>query len=63
MPEDGIKQLENHDAIFLGAVGHPDIQDHITLNGSLLPIRRAFDQFACVRPSILYPGVDTSQRH
>ena len=27
MPEDGIKQLENHDAIFLGAVGHPDIQD------------------------------------
>ncbi len=59
MPENGIKQLENHDAIFLGAVGHPDIQDHITLNGLLLPIRRAFDQFACVRPSILYPGVDT----
>ena len=59
MPEDGINQLSNFDAIFLGAVGHPDIQDHITLNGLLLPIRRAFDQFACVRPSILYPGVDT----
>lgn len=59
MPEDGIQQLESFDAIFLGAVGHPEIQDHITLNGLLLPIRRAFDQFACVRPSILYPGVNT----
>ena len=59
MPDDGINQLTEFDAIFLGAVGHPDIQDHITLNGLLLPIRRAFDQFACVRPSILYPGVDT----
>ena len=59
MPEDGIEKLSNFDAIFLGAVGHPDIQDHITLNGLLLPIRRAFDQFACVRPSVLYPGVDT----
>ena len=58
MPEDGIEKLSNFDAIFLGAVGHPDIQDHITLNGLLLPIRRAFDQFACVRPSVLYPGVD-----
>lgn len=59
MPDDGIKQLEKYDGIFLGAVGHPDIQDHITLNGLLLPIRRAFDQYACVRPSILYPGVET----
>ena len=59
MPKDGITKLKDFDAIFLGAVGHPDIQDHITLNGLLLPIRRAFDQFACVRPSILYPGVDS----
>ena len=59
MPKDGISELKNFDAIFLGAVGHPDIQDHITLNGLLLPIRRAFDQFACVRPSILYPGVES----
>jgi len=62
MPEDGIEQLRNFDAIFLGAVGHPEIQDHVTLNGLLLPIRRAFDQFACVRPSILYPGVNTPIR-
>ena len=57
MPSDGPEQLAGFDAIFLGAVGHPGIQDHITLNGLLLPIRRRFDQFACVRPSVLYPGV------
>jgi tartrate dehydrogenase/decarboxylase/D-malate dehydrogenase len=57
MPSDGPEQLAKFDAIFLGAVGHPNIQDHITLNGLLLPIRRRFDQFACVRPSVLYPGV------
>lgn len=57
MPSDGVEQLAGFDGIFLGAVGHPDIQDHITLNGLLLPIRRRFDQFACVRPSVLYPGV------
>ena len=57
MPTDGPDQLADFDGIFLGAVGHPDIQDHITLNGLLLPIRRRFDQFACVRPSVLYPGV------
>lgn len=57
MPDDGVEQLRNYDAIFLGAVGRPDIQDHITLNGLLLPIRRTFDQFVCERPSVLYPGV------
>ncbi|MFW6175136.1 MAG: tartrate dehydrogenase [Chloroflexota bacterium] len=57
MPDNGIEQLRPFDAIFLGAVGHPKIQDHITLNGLLLPIRRAFDQYVCRRPSVLYPGV------
>ncbi|HCV26802.1 MAG TPA: tartrate dehydrogenase, partial [Dehalococcoidia bacterium] len=50
MPDDGVDQLRDYDAIFLGAVGQPDIQDHITLNGLLLPIRRTFDQFVCERP-------------
>ena len=45
MPEDGLEILGNFDTIFLGAVGDPKIQDHITLNGLLLPIRRRFDQF------------------
>ena len=59
MPEDGIDQLSNFDAIYLGAVGWPDIQDHITLNGLLLPIRRAFDQYVNERPGILFEGVDS----
>ena len=62
MPEDAIEQLRPHDAILLGAIGHPDVPDHTTLNGLLLPIRRAFDQFICVRPSILYDGVTSPLR-
>jgi tartrate dehydrogenase/decarboxylase/D-malate dehydrogenase len=57
MPADALDSLRAHDAILLGAVGHPDIPDHITLNGLLLPIRRAFDQYANVRPAVLYQGV------
>src|SRR5215510_7864525 len=56
-PPDALDLLRPYDAILLGAVGHPDIPDHITLNGLLLPIRRAFDQYANVRPAVLYPGV------
>ena len=56
-PENFLDVLAPFEAIFLGAVGHPDIPDHVTLNGLLLPIRRRFDQFANIRPAILYPGV------
>ncbi len=59
VPSDAIEMLRNHDAIFLGAVGHPKVPDHVTLNGLLLPIRRRFDQFANVRPAILYRGVSS----
>lgn len=57
MPQDGLTQIADSDAILFGAVGDPSIQDHVTLNGLILPIRRAFDQYACVRPSFLYAGV------
>ncbi len=57
MPDDAVEQLRQFDTILLGAIGHPDVPDNVTLNGLLLPIRRAFDQFACVRPAKLYPGV------
>jgi tartrate dehydrogenase/decarboxylase/D-malate dehydrogenase len=57
MPENALDLLRPFDAIFFGAVGDPRIQDNITLNGLLLPIRRGFDQYACVRPAVLYPGV------
>jgi tartrate dehydrogenase/decarboxylase/D-malate dehydrogenase len=59
MPAGAIDLLQPCDAIYLGAVGHPDIPDHTTLNGLLLPIRRAFDQYANVRPAYLYPGVQS----
>ena len=57
MPEDGLEQLRANQAILFGAVGDPDIPDHITLQGLLLPMRRAFDQGVCVRPAYLHPGV------
>ena len=61
-PDDFLDTLANHDAILLGAVGHPDVQDHVTLNGLLLPIRRRFDQCVCLRPSYLYDGVESPLR-
>lgn len=57
MPEDGLDQIRNHDAIFLGAVGFPGVPDHISLWGLLIPIRRGFKQYANVRPVKLMPGV------
>jgi tartrate dehydrogenase/decarboxylase / D-malate dehydrogenase len=62
MPAGALDLLQPCDAIFLGAIGHPDIPDHTTLNGLLLPIRRAFDQYANVRPAVLYPGVTSPLR-
>lgn len=59
MPEDGLSVLEDYDAILLGAVGHPDVPDHVTLHGLLLPIRKGFDQGICKRPSVLFEGIDT----
>jgi tartrate dehydrogenase/decarboxylase/D-malate dehydrogenase len=56
MAADGLAQLRAGDAIYLGAVGDPRLPDHLTLNGLLLPIRRTFDQYACVRPAVLYEG-------
>jgi tartrate dehydrogenase/decarboxylase/D-malate dehydrogenase len=57
MPADALDLLRPFDAIFFGAVGDPRLQDNVTLNGLLLPIRRGFDQYACVRPAVLDPGV------
>ena len=59
MPMDGLDQLRQHDAVFLGAVGSPEVPDHISLWGLLIPIRRGFDQYASVRPCRLMPGART----
>jgi tartrate dehydrogenase/decarboxylase/D-malate dehydrogenase len=57
MPEDGLRQLADFDAIYLGAVGYPGVPDHISLWGLLIPIRRSFDQYVNLRPVRLLPGV------
>lgn len=62
MPMDALDHLRRHDSILLGAVGHPDIPDHITLNGMLLPIRRAFDLYVNERPAYLFKGVESPLR-
>ena len=59
MPEDGLEQLSTSDTVLFGAVGDPNIPDHVTLQGLLLPMRRAFDQAICVRPAVLFPGVES----
>ena len=59
MPDDALDQLVETDAILLGAVGHPDVPDHVTLHGLLLPIRKRFNQQVCERPAILFEGVES----
>ncbi|MFN7022982.1 MAG: tartrate dehydrogenase [Pseudorhizobium sp.] len=59
MPEDGLDQLRGFDAIFFGAVGAPDVPDHLTLWGLRLPICQGFDQYANVRPTKILPGVSS----
>lgn len=59
MPDDALDRLEDSDAILLGAVGHPEVPDHVTLHGLLLPIRKQFNQQVCERPSVLFEGVES----
>ncbi|HTZ72647.1 MAG TPA: tartrate dehydrogenase [Candidatus Aquilonibacter sp.] len=59
MPEDGLEQLRRFDAIFLGAVGRPDVPDHISLWGLLIPIRRGFRQYVNLRPVKLLEGIES----
>ena len=58
MPADGLEQLVRFDAIFLGAVGHPDVPDHLSLWGLLIPIRRGFHQYVNLRPVRLLDGIE-----
>jgi tartrate dehydrogenase/decarboxylase/D-malate dehydrogenase len=57
IPEGGLEKLKTFDAIFFGAVGSPDVPDHVSLWGLRLPICQGFDQYANVRPSRVLPGV------
>ncbi len=58
MPENGLDLLRPFDAIYFGAVGYPElVPDDVSLHGLLIKIRLGFDQYICLRPSLLLPGV------
>jgi len=57
MPDGALDQLRGFDAIFFGAVGSPNVPDHVSLWGLRLPICQGLDQYANVRPSRLLPGI------
>ena len=59
LPDNAVEELTKHDAIFLGAIGHPDVKPGILEKGILLNLRFALDQYINLRPVILYPNVDT----
>jgi len=59
LPENAVEELSKHDAIFLGAIGHPDVKPGILEKGILLSLRFALDQYINLRPVILYPNVET----
>src|SRR5262245_5820531 len=51
VPPDAWETLAQHAAILFGAVGSPDIPDHISVQGIILPMRRRFDQYVNLRPA------------
>jgi len=57
MPDDALEVVGRHDAVLLGAVGHPSVPDHVTLWGLLLSLRQGLDLWANVRPARLLEGV------
>ena len=63
IPDGGLDELKKFDAILFGAVGAPDVPDHVSLWGLRLPICQGFDQYANVRPSRLLPGVESPAKN
>lgn len=62
MPADGLDRIRDVDAILFGAVGAPDVPDHVTLWGLRLAICQPFDQYANVRPTRVLPGIRSPLR-
>jgi len=59
LPDGAVDELRQYDAIYLGAVGHPDVAPGILEKGLLLELRFQLDQYINLRPVKLYPGVET----
>ena len=62
LPESVLEELKRMDAIYLGAIGHPEVKPGILEQGILLKIRFQLDQYINLRPVKLYPGVETPLR-
>ncbi|KAJ7057172.1 hypothetical protein C8F01DRAFT_1153654 [Mycena amicta] len=58
-PEGGVEGLKEYDAIYFGAVGWPDVPDHISLWQMILPIRTTLNQYANCRPTRIIPGTSS----
>lgn len=63
MPDEALERLKAFDAIYFGAVGAPDIPDHVTLWGLRLAICQGFDQYANIRPTRVLRGLASPLRH
>ncbi len=63
MPADGLAILEQHDAIYFGAVGHPDVPDHVSLWELLIPIRQGLDLYVNLRPVRVLEGIASPLRN
>jgi len=63
IPPGGLAELKTFDAIFFGAVGAPDVPDHVSLWELRLAICQGFDQYANVRPSRLLPGISSPMKN
>ena len=59
LPESAVSDLKKFQAIYLGAIGHPDVKPGILEKGILLKLRFELDQYINLRPVKLYPGVET----
>ena len=59
MASDGLDRLKGFDAIYLGAVGHPDVPDYVASKGLLYTIRQGFNQYVNLRPIKQLPGVSS----
>ncbi|KAK7755388.1 hypothetical protein SLS62_002615 [Diatrype stigma] len=63
IPDGGLDELKKHDAILFGAVGAPDVPDHISLWGLRLAICQPFQQYANVRPTKVFKGTQSPLRN
>ena len=57
LPDAVLDEIRSHDAILLGAIGHPDVPSGVLERGLLLRLRFELDQYVNLRPSRLFPGV------